>query len=119
VSEAMVGADRVLRDGHVFNKVGTFKEAVIAHELGIPFYALAPSSSFDLRSRVEDVKIEERDPEEVRRIRGVPIAPEGVRVLNPVFDVTPPKYITAIITEKGIIYPPYGANIRRILGVVH
>jgi len=116
VNEAMVGADRVLSDGHVFNKVGTLNEAIIAHELGIPFYALAPSSSFDLESKPSDVKIEERDPDEVRRIRGVPIAPEGIKVLNPVFDITPPKYVTAIITEKGIIYPPYSANIRRILG---
>lgn len=116
VNSVMVGADRILRDGHVFNKIGTFKEAVIAHELGIPFYAIAPSSTFDLKSRVEDVKIEERDPDEVRKIRGVPIAPENVPVFNPVFDVTPPKYVTALITEKGIIYPPFDKNVSRILG---
>ncbi len=75
VNSVMVGADRILRDGHVYNKIGTFKEAVIAHELGIPFYAIAPSSTFDMKSKVEDVKIEERDPDEVRKIRGVPIAP--------------------------------------------
>ncbi|MFP3163406.1 MAG: S-methyl-5-thioribose-1-phosphate isomerase [Acidianus hospitalis] len=115
VNSVMVGADRILSDGHVFNKIGTFKEAVIAHELGIPFYALAPISTFDLKSRVEDVKIEERDPDEVRTIRGIPIAPEGVKVYNPVFDVTPPKYVTAIITEKGIIYPPFDKNVRKIV----
>ncbi|ACP36500.1 translation initiation factor, aIF-2BI family [Sulfolobus islandicus L.S.2.15] len=115
VNNVMVGADRILRDGHVFNKIGTFKEAVIAHELGIPFYALAPTSSFDLKSDVNDIKIEERDPNEVRTIRGIPIAPEDVNVYNPVFDVTPPKYITGIITEKGIIYPPFHENIRKIV----
>ncbi|MEJ2776362.1 S-methyl-5-thioribose-1-phosphate isomerase [Sulfolobaceae archaeon RB850M] len=115
VNSVMVGADRVLADGHVFNKIGTFKEAVIAHEMGIPFYVLAPTSSFDLVSKVEDVKIEERDPDEVRTVRGVPIAPPNVKVYNPVFDVTPPKYITGIITEKGIIYPPFEKNVRKIV----
>ena len=119
VNSIMVGADRILKDGHVFNKIGTFKEAVIAHELGIPFYVLAPSSSFDLASRVDEVKIEERDPDEVRLIRGVPITLRDVPVYNPVFDVTPPKYVTAIITEKGIIYPPYTVNIPKTLGGVH
>ncbi len=115
VNSVMVGADRILADGHVFNKIGTFKEAVIAHELGIPFYALAPTSTFDLKSKVEDVVIEERDPNEVRTIRGIPIAPEGVKVYNPVFDVTPPKYVSAIITEKGIIYPPFDKNVKKII----
>ena len=115
VNSVMVGADRILADGHVFNKIGTFKEAVIAHELGIPFYVLAPVSSFDLKSSVDDVKIEERDPDEVRTIRGIPIAPQNVKVYNPVFDVTPPKYITAIITEKGIIYPPFDKNVRKVV----
>ncbi|AAK43082.1 S-methyl-5-thioribose-1-phosphate isomerase [Saccharolobus solfataricus] len=115
VNSVMVGADRILRDGHVFNKIGTYKEAVIAHELGIPFYALAPTSSFDLKSNVNEIKIEERDPNEVRTIRGIPIAPENVNVYNPVFDVTPPKYIAGIITEKGIIYPPFHENIKRIV----
>jgi len=117
VNSVMVGADRILRDGHVYNKIGTFKEAVIAHELNIPFYAIAPSSTFDLKSRVEDVKIEERDPDEVRKIRGVPITLDNVPVYNPVFDVTPPKYVTALITEKGIIYPPFEKNVPKVLGV--
>ena len=115
VNSVMVGADRILADGHVYNKIGTFKEAVIAHEMGIPFYVLAPVSTFDLKSSVNDVKIEERDPNEVRTVRGVPIAPENVKVFNPVFDVTPPKYITAIITEKGVIYPPFDKNVRKIV----
>jgi translation initiation factor 2B subunit I family (IF-2BI) len=116
VQHVMVGADRILSDGHVFNKIGTFKEAVIAHELGIPFYVLAPVSTFDLKSRVEEVEIEERDPNEVRTVRGVPIAPERVKVYNPVFDVTPPRYITAIITEKGVIHPPFEKNVRKVVG---
>ncbi|TRM89071.1 S-methyl-5-thioribose-1-phosphate isomerase [Sulfolobus sp. A20-N-G8] len=115
VNSVMVGADRILRDGHVFNKIGTFKEAVIAHELGIPFYVLAPISTFDLKNSVDDIKIEERDPNEVRTVRGIPIAPENVEVYNPVFDATPPKYITAIITEKGIIYPPFIVDIKRVV----
>ncbi|AWR96347.1 S-methyl-5-thioribose-1-phosphate isomerase [Acidianus sulfidivorans JP7] len=115
VNSVMVGADRILSDGHVYNKIGTFKEAVIAHELGIPFYVLAPMSTFDLKNSVNDIVIEERDPDEVRTVRGVPIAPEGVKVYNPVFDVTPPKYITGIITENGIIYPPFDKNVRKIV----
>ncbi|BFH74168.1 S-methyl-5-thioribose-1-phosphate isomerase [Sulfurisphaera javensis] len=117
VNSVMVGADRILKDGHVFNKIGTFKEAVIAHELGIPFYALAPSSSFDLKSKADEIKIEERDPNEVRTIRGIPTAPENVKVYNPVFDVTPPKYVTALITEKGVIYPPFEKNVPKVLGL--
>ncbi|AHC50952.1 translation initiation factor IF-2B subunit alpha [Sulfolobus acidocaldarius SUSAZ] len=116
VNSVMVGADRILSDGHVFNKIGTFKEAVIAHELGIPFYALAPSSTFDMISTADQVKIEERSPDEVRSIKGVYISPKEVKVYNPVFDVTPPKYVSAIITEYGIIYPPFDKNIRRMLG---
>ncbi|GGP20414.1 S-methyl-5-thioribose-1-phosphate isomerase [Thermocladium modestius] len=116
VNSVMVGADRILRDGHVFNKIGTMKEAIIAHEFGIPFYALAPSSTFDMKSKVDEVIIEERDPDEVRKIRGVPITVEGVPVYNPVFDPTPPKYVTGIITEKGIIYPPFARNIPRMIG---
>ena len=115
IQSVMVGADRILRDGHVYNKIGTFKEAVIAHEMGIPFYALAPTSTFDLKSEEKDVKIEERDPNEVRFLRGVPIAPAEVQVYNPVFDVTPPKYVTGIITENGIIYPPFEKNVRKIV----
>ncbi|QKR00639.1 S-methyl-5-thioribose-1-phosphate isomerase [Metallosphaera tengchongensis] len=116
VNSVMVGADRILSDGHVYNKIGTFKEAVIAKELGIPFYVLAPVTTFDLKNKVEDIRIEERDPNEVRTVRGVPIAPEGVEVYNPVFDVTPPKYVTAIITERGVIYPPFERNVRKTVG---
>ncbi len=115
VEAVIVGADRILRDGHVINKIGTFKQAVIAHELGIPFYVAAPKSTFDFERKIEEVKIEERDPDEVRKIRGVLITLPDAPVYNPVFDITPPKYVTAIITEYGNIYPPYIKNIPKIL----
>lgn len=119
VNAVMVGADRILLDGHVFNKIGTLNEAVLAHEFGIPFYVLAPTSTIDTQSKVEDVKIEERSPDEVRTVR----TPQGriyitlreVAVFNPVFDVTPPKYITAIITENGVAYQPLGKNLRKLV----
>ncbi|NPA23017.1 MAG: S-methyl-5-thioribose-1-phosphate isomerase [Crenarchaeota archaeon] len=115
VEAVIVGADRILRDGHVINKIGTFKEAVIAHELGIPFYVAAPKTTFDMERKIEEVKIEERDPDEVRKIRGVLITLPDAPVYNPVFDITPPKYVTAIITEYGNIHPPYIKNIPRTL----
>ncbi|WP_333639109.1 S-methyl-5-thioribose-1-phosphate isomerase [Pyrobaculum aerophilum] len=119
VNIVMVGADRILLDGHVFNKIGTLNEAVLAHEFGIPFYVLAPTSTIDTRSKVEDVKIEERDPDEVRTVRTsqgkVYVTLREVAVYNPVFDVTPPKYITGIITERGIATQPLGINLRKLL----
>ncbi len=120
VDMVMVGADRILLDGHVFNKIGTYKQAVIARELGIPFYVLAPTSTIDAKSTVQDVRIEERDPDEVRYVRGkegrVLVTLPNITVYNPVFDVTPPKYVTAIITEKGIAYQPLDRNIPKLLG---
>ncbi len=120
VDMVMVGADRILLDGHVFNKIGTYKQAVIARELGIPFYVLAPTSTIDVKSAVQDVRIEERDPDEVRYVKGsggrTLITLPDVAVYNPVFDVTPPKYVTAVITERGIAYQPLDRNIPRLLG---
>ncbi|ACB38963.1 S-methyl-5-thioribose-1-phosphate isomerase [Pyrobaculum neutrophilum] len=119
INLVMVGADRVLLDGHVYNKIGTLNEAVLAREFGIPFYVLAPTSTIDPRSRVEDVKIEERDPDEVRTARSeqgvVYVTMRDVPVYNPVFDVTPPKYITGIITERGIATQPLHKTLRRLL----
>jgi methylthioribose-1-phosphate isomerase len=115
VDKVVVGADRITQDGHVFNKIGTYQIAVLASEHNIPFYAAAPTSSFDLKSKAEDVVIEERSPDEIVKIRGRRIAPKGVRVYNPVFDLTPPQYITAIVTEKGIIKPPYERTIKHTL----
>jgi methylthioribose-1-phosphate isomerase len=103
IDKVIVGADRIVRDA-VINKIGTFTIAVLAKEHGIPFYVAAPKSTFDLTSRSADIVIEERKPEEVTCIGSVRIAPEGVSVLNPAFDVTPLDYVTAIVCESGILY---------------
>jgi methylthioribose-1-phosphate isomerase len=108
VSCVIVGADRIAANGDVANKIGTYTLAVLARENGIPFYVAAPISSIDLSlPSGEQIPIEERSPREVTHIQGVPIAPEGVEVANPAFDVTPHGYISAIITERGIVRKPY------------
>jgi methylthioribose-1-phosphate isomerase len=103
VSKVVVGADRIVQNA-VINKIGTFTIGVLAKEHGIPFYVAAPKSTFDLTHTSEDVVIEQRKPEEVTHIGSHRIAPEGVDVLNPAFDITPLKYVTAIICESGILY---------------
>jgi len=105
VNKVVVGADRVLRSGHVFNKIGTLSLAVLARTFNLPFYVAAPTSTIDMDSDVEDVVIEQRSLNEVVVIHGKRIAPEKVVVLNPAFDMTPPDYVTAVITEKGV-FPP-------------
>lgn len=107
IKKVIVGADRVLSDGTTINKIGTFQVAVLANRFRIPFYVALPYSTLDLKSRAEDVKIEERDPNEVLMIRGRRIAPRGAKALNPAFDITPPELITAIITDRGVFYPPF------------
>ena len=102
VNEVIVGADRIVRDA-VVNKIGTYGVAVLAKEHGIPFYVAAPTSTFDLKHGSKEVVIEERKPEEVTNIGGRRIAPEGIDVLNPAFDITPLKYVTAIVCERGIL----------------
>ena len=114
VDKVVVGTDRILRDGHVVNKVGTLTIAIVASRYSVPFYVAAPSSTFDLSSRVEDVVIEQRDPREVLEVNERPITID-VEVLNPAFDVTPPDLVTAIITERGIIRPPYHENIPKTM----
>ena len=110
----IVGADRIAANGDVANKIGTYTLAVLAKESKIPFYVAAPTSTIDLSlSSGDKIPIEERSPEEVTHIQGVPIAPEGIRAANPAFDVTPHSYITAIITEKGIIEGPYTEGLNR------
>jgi methylthioribose-1-phosphate isomerase len=105
----ITGADRIATNGDTANKIGTYPLAVLAKENGIPFYIAAPTSTVDVSLKTgEAIPIEERDPAEVTHWRGVAIAPEGVSAANPAFDVTPNKYITAIITEKGIVKAPYG-----------
>ena len=112
----MTGADRIAANGDTANKIGTYTLAVLARENKVPFYIAAPTSTIDPALKTGDaIPIEERKPEEVTHLNGIPIAPEGVSAANPAFDVTPHKYITAIITEKGIIRAPYGAGIRGIV----
>ncbi|MEM1883693.1 MAG: S-methyl-5-thioribose-1-phosphate isomerase [Candidatus Bathyarchaeia archaeon] len=102
VNKVIVGADRIVCDA-VINKIGTYTIAVLAHEHSIPFYVAAPLSTFDLKSTSRDVIIEERPPEEVTNVGSERIAPLGIPALNPAFDITPIKYVSAIICEKGII----------------
>ncbi len=112
VNCVIVGADRIAANGDVANKVGTYSVAILARTHGIPFYVAAPMSTVDLSlPSGEMIPIEERSPEEVTHISGIRIAPEGISVLNPAFDVTPAEYVTAIITEFGIIKPPYRENL--------
>ncbi len=116
VNKVLVGADRILLTGHVINKIGTYTIAVLANRHNVPFYAVAPTSTIDPQTKVEDVIIEERDPDEVRTIlKKIYITVRDVPVINPAFDITPPELVTGIITEKGIIYPPYDKTIRKIL----
>ncbi len=101
INKVIVGADRIVQDA-VFNKIGTYGVAILAHEHGIPFYVAAPKSTFDLTCKAADVTIEERNPEEVTHVGCQQTAPDGVAVYNPAFDATPLKYVTGIITEHGI-----------------
>ena len=106
VSKVIVGADRIIaKTGHLINKIGTLSHAIAAKYYEIPFLVAAPTSTIDFESRVEEVIIEERDPREVLYIEGRRIAPEGVEVWNPAFDITPPDLVSYIITEKGVFKP--------------
>lgn len=118
VNQAVVGADRIVRDA-VINKIGTYNVAVLAHEHGIPFYVAAPTSTMDLSHTSDDAVIEQRNPEEVTHLRSERIAPKDIEVINPAFDVTPMKYVSAIITETGVLSPKdlktlHGSPKRRI-----
>lgn len=118
VNAVIVGADRIAANGDVANKIGTYTLAVLAKKHNVPFYVAAPTSTIDLS--VEDgsqIPIEERAHTEVTHVHGVRIAAEGVKVYNPAFDVTEHELVTAIITEKGIVRPPYEINLKRIVRV--
>jgi len=111
----IVGADRIAANGDTANKIGTYTLAVLAMEHGIPFYVAAPTTTIDLSlASGDEIPIEQRSQEEITHIQGVSIAPEGTQAANPAFDVTPHYYITAIITEKGIIKEPYVERIKRV-----
>jgi methylthioribose-1-phosphate isomerase len=114
VDLVLYGADRVAANGDVANKVGSYKLAVLARENGIPCYSVAPTSTIDLVLAHGDlIPIEERDRDEIVKVGAEQIAPDGVPVYNPAFDVTPHRYLTGIITEEGICYPPYEMSLRR------
>ena len=115
VSKVLVGADRIWRDGSVANKIGTLTIATVAREHGVPFYVVAPTSTFDLDGTPDYEVIERRDPKEILEIGGVRIAPKGTQCLNPAFDITTPDHITAIMTERGILRPPFEESIERSL----
>ena len=114
VNGVVVGADRILKTGHVFNKIGTYQVATMAKQHNIPFYVAAPLSTFDLESRPEDVIIEQRKASEVTGIGDKKTAPDGIDVINPAFDLTPPELISGIITENGVIKSPYEESIKKL-----
>ncbi len=117
VDAVVVGADRIAANGDVANKIGTYSVAVLARENNVPFYVAAPTSTVDLAiPSGEQIVIEERDPREVLYVGDRRIAPEGVEAANPAFDVTPHRYVAAIITENGIAREPYGETLRRLAG---
>jgi methylthioribose-1-phosphate isomerase len=110
-----VGADRIAGNGDVANKIGTYSVAVLAKENGVPFYVAAPISTLDLTLTSGDqIPIEERSSKEVTEVYGVPVAPVGIAVQNPAFDVTPNRYVAGIITEKGVAYPPFTESLARL-----
>ena len=112
----IVGADRVVANGDIANKIGTYGLAVLAQAHGIPFYVAAPSSTIDMSLPNGDaIPIEQRDSAEVTQVAGRSIAPAGVQAAHPAFDITPHTLISALITERGVIEPPFEENLRRIL----
>ena len=115
IKAAIVGADRIAANGDVANKIGTYSVAVLAKENQIPFYVAAPLSTIDMSiTSGEQIPIEERSPSEVTRWAGVPTAPENVAARHPAFDVTPHRYVTAIITERGIARDPYTESLKAL-----
>jgi methylthioribose-1-phosphate isomerase len=111
----IVGTDRTAANGDVANKIGTYPLAVMAHRHGVPFYVAAPLSSIDLNCKNgDDIPIEQRSGRELTEFGGKAIAPKGVDTFNPAFDVTPHELVTAIITERGVAYPPYEQSLRAL-----
>lgn len=116
----VVGADRIARNGDVANKIGTYSVAVLARENDVPFYVAAPLSTLDLTlSSGDQIPIEQRPPLEVTHVQGVHVAPDGIRVENPAFDVTPARYVSAIITERGVARSPYEQSLPALVERAH
>jgi methylthioribose-1-phosphate isomerase len=116
VDLVLVGADRIAANGDVANKIGTYKLAVVAKENGIPFFSVAPTSTVDLSlASGDDIPIEERPAGEVTTVFGQSISPEGISARNPAFDVTPYRYVTGIVTENGIVYPPFALHLAQVV----
>jgi methylthioribose-1-phosphate isomerase len=114
IDKVIVGADRIAKNGDTANKIGTYNLALLARYHRIPFYVAAPLSTIDTNIKSgRDIPIEERDPDEVRKAAGVYLSPKNVKVFNPAFDITPNKFITAIITEKGILRKPFMWSIKK------
>lgn len=119
VDFVVVGADRITANGDVANKIGTYTVAVLCKEHNVPFYVAAPSSTVDLNlENGLQIPIEERAPDELRKLAGIPVAPHDVPVFNPGFDMTPARLISGIITEKGILRPPYQQSLAQSLGAI-
>jgi methylthioribose-1-phosphate isomerase len=117
INAVVVGADRIAANGDVANKIGTYTVAVLARENGVPFYAAAPVSTFDLATPTgADIPIEERPASEVTHVAGRRVAAEGVAVRNPAFDVTPHRFVTAIVCERGVARPPFASSLRALAG---
>jgi methylthioribose-1-phosphate isomerase len=114
----IVGADRIAANGDVANKIGTYQVAVLAREHGLPFYVAAPLSTIDFAARTgDDIPIEERHPEEVAAFHGLRTAPWGIHVRNPAFDVTPARYVSAIITDRGVVRAPFRSGLQALAGL--
>jgi methylthioribose-1-phosphate isomerase len=118
VDLCLVGCDRIAANGDTANKIGTYNLALVAHAHQVPFYVAGPTSTIDMSlSSGAQIEIEQRDPDEVIVINGEQIAPHGAQAANPAFDVTPARYITAIITEWGIAYPPYAESLSKLMRI--
>ena len=114
VNKVVVGADRIVKSGHVFNKIGTYQVATMAKQHGIPFFVAAPLSTFDLKNDAKDIIIEMRKGSEVTGIGDKKTAPDDINVINPAFDMTPPELISGIITENGVAKPPFEDSISKL-----
>ena len=116
IDACLVGCDRVAANGDVANKIGTYNLALVARAHNVPFYVACPTSTLDLTLATgNEINIEERATTEITHVQGRQITPDDTPVFNPAFDITPAEYITAIITEKGIVYPPYETNFKQLV----